>query len=73
MIIHWINRIINPVVHLNHPNQTELFMNKEIEHRETTDFFKGNYIPMGWLFNSMTTCARALLFTNNPESIEEYT
>ena len=48
-------------------------MNKEIEHRETTDFFKGNYIPMGWLFNSMTTCARALLFTNNPETIGEYT
>ena len=72
VVIHWINRILNPVHTLKYLSQITEFLDLEKEHRETTVFFKGRYIPVGEYFNESPSIQKVVMLADSRKSYNHY-
>ena len=71
LVLHWINRIMNPFVELRSREAYDMFMDVEDEHVEMTEFFnKTDFYPtLGELYSSIPTKSRAVAIIETKESL----
>ena len=65
LFLHFINRVLNPLVHLDSEQQIEKFMNPDEEYEEHTDIYKIKYEPIGDYYRRMGKRVRVIGFFND--------
>jgi hypothetical protein len=62
MLLHFINRVINPVVYLKTPQEVEAFLETESEYEEKNEFFKNKFEGIGDYYTKMGKRVRVVGF-----------
>ena len=62
MLLHFINRVINPVVYLKTVNEVEAFFETETEYEEKNEFFKNKFEGIGDYYAKMGKRVRVVGF-----------
>lgn len=62
MLLHFINRVINPVVYLKTPDEVEAFLETETEFEEKTEFYKNKFEGIGDYYTKMGKRVRVVGF-----------
>ena len=65
MFLHFINRVINPVVLLKSEVDIDRFINSETEYQEQSEFFKNKYEPFGDYYRRMSKRVRVIAFIHD--------
>ena len=70
LLLHWLNRLIYPVVPLPFVENIEHFLEIDYELKESTPFFLDNFVPMKTYYTSSPTRARLVFFGDRFTSID---
>lgn len=62
MFLHFINRVINPVVTLKSQQEIDRFLDSEREYEEKSEFYKAGFEPIGQYYHSMGKRVRVIGF-----------
>ena len=62
MFLHFINRVLNPIVELKSESEVNLFLDMEQEWIENTDFYKNKYEKLGEKYQVLTKHTRVIAF-----------
>ena len=62
LFLHFINRVLNPIIKLTSGEQIDKFYNTKEEWIESTQFYKNKYRYIGEVFHNMTKVTRAIMF-----------
>lgn len=73
LFLHFINRVLYPVVPLKTKESVDLFLDSDVEFEEGTKFYKNKYEPIGDYYGRMGTRVRVIgLFHDKKEYKNEF-
>lgn len=61
VLLHFINRVVNPTIHLKSEEQIEQFLDSDKEFHEETDIYKNKYEESG-IFGHLSKHTRVIAF-----------
>jgi hypothetical protein len=70
-MMHFINKLINPVLTLKTEEEVEAFLNLDQEVREQTKFLETNPLPLGDIYLKRRTKTRVLALVFDPEDFTD--
>jgi hypothetical protein len=62
LFLHFINRVLNPTIHLKSASDIDRFLDSDTEFKENNEFYKVKYEPIGPYWKEMSKHTRVIGF-----------
>lgn len=71
LFLHFINKIINPLVNLDSEEEVETFMDHQKEWKEKSKFFSNKLVPLEEAYKARSTKTRVVAFIFDKDEYED--